>query len=431
MKSPSEKKIPSWLSSLLAALSAFCVYTCMYAFRKPFTVADYHGIKFLGVEYKIWLIISQTAGYTVSKFFGIKFIAELRRSNRAQIIFKLISLAWLALLLFAITPAPFNIIFLLINGFPLGVIYGIVFSFLEGRKNTEFLGASLASSFIFASGFTQSIGKFVMINWEIDQWWMPWVTGLIFFCPLILITWLLEKTPQPDHQDVLFRTERKPMNKIERRNFIRTFLPGLAALIVVYVMLTIIRDYRSNFASEIWEETGQGKSISVFTKTEIPSSLFVLIIMSSLIFVKRNFNAFLINHLLIVFGFIFSIFGTLLFQSGDLSSFWWMTITGLGLYMGYVPFNCMLFERLIATFRYVSTAGFIIYVADSFGYLGSDVVLLIKNFSNLHISYSDFFGKMIIAISGLGILLTIFSSVYFRKKYQKYFNSTPSILTYA
>ena len=214
------------------------------------------------------------------------------------------------------------------------------------------------------------------------------------------------------------------MNKKERFDFIKIFFPGLFMLLVVYVMLTIIRDYRSNFAANIWKETGHGNDISLFTKTEIPASLFVLVLMSLLVYVKRNIRALLINHFLIVLGFVLSLIGTLLFVYNHLSAFWWMTITGVGLYLGYVPFNCMLFERLIASFRYVSTAGFIIYVADSFGYLGSDVVLLVKNFSNSNISYCDFFVKMIVSISALGTGLTILSSIYFRKKYQRYF--TPS-----
>jgi len=417
-------------STLLAALSAFCVYTCMYAFRKPFTVAQFAGIRFLGIEYKIWLVISQTVGYTLSKFFGIKFIAELRTKNRTLIILKLISISWIVLLFFAIIPAPYNIIFLLINGFPLGLIYGLVFSYLEGRKTTEFLGAALASSFIFASGFTQSVGKFIMVAWNVDEYWMPWVTGLIFFLPLVIFTWLLDKTPAPGADDIQTRTERRAMNKTERVEFVKTFLPGLVALIVVYVMLTIIRDYRTNFASNIWKETGHGNSIALYTQTEIPSSILVLIIMSLLVYVRKNVKALLINHYLIVFGFVLSLTGTLLFVYGYLSAFWWMTLTGMGLYMGYVPFNCMLFERLIASFKYVSTAGFIVYVADSFGYLGSDVILLVKNFSTINISYSDFFIKMILAISVLGIALTFVSSLYFRKKYERHFQVT-SNLSYA
>jgi MFS family permease len=423
-------KQSSWVSALLAAVSAFCVYTCMYAFRKPFTVADYVGLSFLGIDYKIWLVISQTAGYTLSKFYGIKFIAELKNKNRTLIILKFIGVAWMALLFFAIVPPPYNIIFLLVNGFPLGIIYGLVFSYLEGRKTTEFLGAALSSSFIFASGFVQSVGKFILVKWNVDQWWMPWATGLVFFIPLLIFTWLLEKTPKATAEDVQLRTERKPMNKKERMGFIRSFFPGLFMLLVVYVMLTIIRDYRSNFAANIWKETGHGNSISVFTQTEIPSSILVLILMSLLVFVKRNIRALLINHFLIVIGFILSLTGTLLFLYNGLSAFWWMTITGMGLYMGYVPFNCMLFERLIASFRYVSTAGFIIYVADAFGYLGSDIVLLIKNFNGTNSSYSEFFVKMLLGVSVLGIGLAIFSTLYFRKKYQQYFDSSPN-LSYA
>src|SRR5215510_9495902 len=93
---------PGWMATLLAALSAFSVYTCMYAFRKPFTVAEYAGLRFLGIDYKIWLVISQTAGYTLSKFFGIKFMAELKNKNRSLIILKFIAIAWIALLFFAI-----------------------------------------------------------------------------------------------------------------------------------------------------------------------------------------------------------------------------------------------------------------------------------------------------------------------------------------
>src|SRR5690348_275099 len=201
------------VSTILAAVSAFCVYSCMYAFRKPFTAAGYAGHNFLNVDYKIWLVIAQTIGYTLSKFYGIRFIAELKNENRTITIIKLISIGWVALLLFAIVPAPYNIIFLLINGFPLGIIYGLVFSYLEGRQTTEFLGAVLATSFIFASGFTQTAGKFVMLTMGVDQWWMPWVTGLLFFGPLLLFTWLLGKTPQPNNKDILLRTERKQMSK--------------------------------------------------------------------------------------------------------------------------------------------------------------------------------------------------------------------------
>lgn len=416
-----------WAALGLAALSAFCVYTCMYAFRKPFTAASYE-LFFLKVDLKVWLVVAQTIGYTLSKFYGIKFIGELRKEKRSTTILVFVGIAWMALLLFAIVPAPYNIVFLLINGFPLGIIYGLVFSYLEGRRATELLGAVLASSFIFASGFTQSVGKYILLNWKISEWWMPFVTGAVFFLPLVFFTTLLDKTPLPNEKDISERTQRLPMSKMERKKFIRTFLPGLALLIIVYVLLTIIRDYRSNFASNIFTELAMGNDASVFVKSEIPASLVSLALLGILILIKSNIRALLINHYIIAFGFLLSIAVTILYLKGIIAPFWWMTFVGVGLYMGYVPFNCMLFERLIASFKYVSNAGFLIYLADSFGYLGSDAVLISKSFLNLSISWSDFFVQMIFWFSGAGLLLILFSAFYFRNKF--YLQPHPSRLSY-
>lgn len=409
-------KRPQWISLMVAGLSAFCVYTCMYAFRKPFTAANYAGQSFLNIDYKIWLVVAQTIGYTISKFYGIRFIAELRTKNRALTIMLFILSAWLSLFFFAIIPPPYNIVFLLLNGFPLGVIYGLVFSYLEGRRSTELLGAVLATSFIFASGFTQSIGKYLMLHWNINEWWMPFATGSVFIIPTIFFTGLLSKTPAPTSQDILLRTERAPMNRADRKGFIKSFLPGLVLLVVTYVMLTIIRDYRSNFASNIWAEFGINEA-SVFTKSELPASLVTLALMGMLIFIKKNIYALLINHLIIIIGFALSIVFTVLYINGYASPFWWMTMVGVGLYMGYVPFNCMLFDRLIASFKYVSNAGFIIYLADSFGYLGSNVILIAKNFLKVDISWSSFFVKMVLIMSVLGIALTFIAALYFKNKY--------------
>ena len=104
-----------------------------------------------GIQYKDALVISQVLGYASSKFYGIRFISELKKTGRGKIILLMVLIAWLSLLLFAIVPSPWNILFMFINGFPLGMIWGIVFSYVEGRKATDFIGATLAVSFIFSS----------------------------------------------------------------------------------------------------------------------------------------------------------------------------------------------------------------------------------------------------------------------------------------
>ena len=52
-------KAPSFVVPVFAAIVAFLTYSCMYAFRKPFTAAEFTGLHFAGVDYKVWLVIAQ------------------------------------------------------------------------------------------------------------------------------------------------------------------------------------------------------------------------------------------------------------------------------------------------------------------------------------------------------------------------------------
>src|ERR1700743_1441446 len=182
-------KVAKWpypVISILAAISAFGAYTSMYSFRKAFAAGTFTGQQYLHVDYKVWLVIAQLLGYTLSKVYGIKFIAEIKGNTRAKSIFTLIGIAWAALLGFAVVPAPFNIIFLFLNGFPLGMIWGLVFGYLEGRKSTEFMAAVLSTSLIFGSGFVKTTGQTLIHVYNTNEYWMPFLTGALFVIPLIL-----------------------------------------------------------------------------------------------------------------------------------------------------------------------------------------------------------------------------------------------------
>lgn len=420
---------PAWVVALFGAVTSFGVYFCMYAFRKPFTAAGFEGQQFLGVGYKVWLVTAQVIGYMLSKFYGIKFISSIPKSKRAVTIVQLILIAWLALLLFAITPAPYSILLLLLNGFPLGMVWGLVFSYLEGRLATEAMGAVLSTSFIFSSGVVKSIGKYLLETDGVTEQWMPFVAGALFVIPMLLFTWLLKHMPPPTDDDIQHRTERKPMNAADRKQFVTQFFPGLAVIVGTYVMLTVLRDFRDNFANELWRELGYGAQPAIFTQTEIPVSLIVLVAMGLLILVRRNIKAFLINHLVIICGYVMCLLSTLLFLNQYIHALLWMTLVGIGLYLAYVPFNCLYFERMIASYKIRSNVGFVMYIADSFGYLGSVVVLFVKEFSGVQTSWTHFFIQTVFAVSLLGIVGTVAAAGYFRKKYTE--TQTTVVTAYA
>ncbi|AKD54649.1 DUF5690 family protein [Spirosoma radiotolerans] len=416
MRSPAFLRNPTAFM-LFGATAAFCTYACMYAFRRGITAVTFEGMAFAGISYKIWLVTAQVFGYAMSKGIGIKVVSEMSPGRRAINILLFVLMALLALLGFALVPAPYNIVFLFLNGLPLGLIYGTMLGFLEGRRQTDGLVAGLTASFIFASGFVKTVALTIRADWGVSEFWLPFVTGSLFVLPMLVSIYALTLLPPPTAEDRALRTERKPMDADERRSFVRNFRPGLVLLIASYVLLSAFRDFRDNFGPEILKDAGVDNP-GIFAKTETLVAVGILIVMALLQRVTNNFRAFtLLNCLMLAGGTLVGV-STYAYSTGMLSPGNWFLLTGLGLYMAYVPCNGLYFERLIATFRYVSTVGFIVTLADWYGYLGSVAVLLYKNFGHANISYREFFMDGAYILSAVYGVLVIASFVYFQRRFK-------------
>jgi len=171
------------------------------------------------------------------------------------------------------------------------------------------------------------------------------------------------------------------------------------------------------FSAEIWQSLGYGDKPSIFAQTETPISIVVLVIIASLMTVKNNKAALMINHLMVLVGMLMVGASTLAFQHELISPPIWMTMVGMGLYFGYIQFNSIFFDRLLAAFSYAGTVVFLINLADSFGYIGSVSVLLYKYFGHSNLSWLNFFISSGYVVSVAGTILIGASLVYFKKKY--------------
>ena len=409
------KNWPQFITALVAALAAFSTYTCMYAFRKAFAAGTFYDLSFLNIDYKVWLVLAQILGYTASKFYGIRFISEIKSKHRGKTILLLITSSWISLLGFALVPAPYNIVFLFLNGFPLGMIWGLVFSYLEGRRTTEFMGAVMSVSMILGSGFVKTIGRSLIINFQVNEFWMPFLTGLIFIIPLVICVFIMEIIPPPSKLDKQLRAKRVPLNAAQRKQFLNKFLPGIVLTIIIYTLLTTMRDVRDNFEVEIWNDLGVFKS-SIYASIDTSIAIIVLIFMGSLIIIKNNLKAFTLIHILIITGCLTIGVSTYLYQRQIISPTSWMIFAGLGLYMGYLPYNAIFFERMIASFAYKSNVGFVMYLADAMGYLGSIGVLLFKQFGDHDKSWASFFEQGMYILAFVGGVSATFSLIYFLQK---------------
>jgi hypothetical protein len=395
-------------------VAAFGTYFCMYAFRKPFNAGIYEGLSLWGIHYKVVLIIAQVFGYMISKFIGIKVISELKAASRSQLIIVLILFAEIALLFFGWIPHPYNFIFLFLNGLPLGMIWGIVFSYLEGRRFTEVLAMGLSISLIVSSGILKTI-YFDVHEWlpAISEFWLPFVIGLLFLPLFLLFVWMLSVIPAPSEEDMIARAPRLPMTNADKKNVFRQYGWGLLCFIILYTFLATLRDFRDNFTVEIWNEVDPGWDKNVFTQTEAITSVIVLAVIGSLSAIKNNFKGFWAVNGIIGAGFLITAIATLLFQKHIISPFLWMLLLGTGLFLAYMPMQIALFERLIAHFRIKANAGFFVYICDSIGYLGSVVLMLYKEFFMKEMNWSLVLMKFTYFQSVISLLLLAGACIFF------------------
>ncbi|WP_413433145.1 DUF5690 family protein [Crateriforma spongiae] len=393
---------------IVAVVAAFGTYFCTYGLRKPFTVAAYEN-QFLGPwAMKSVLVLTQVVGYTLSKIIGIKVIAEMRRGRRALVLCGMIAVAEAALVLFAVTPPTWSFVFLFVNGLMLGMVFGLVLGFLEGRRLTEALVAGLCASFILADGVTKSVGAWVL-QAGVTEAWMPAVAGGLFLPPLLICVGVLSRVPPPSLDDQKARHERTPMNSRQRRSVLRRYWVTLGSITTIYLMVTVLRSFRADFAPELWQALGADVVPSTFSRSEMWVAFGVLVINGAAVLVSNNVRAFLTS--LVTCGLGLALIAAVLVDqaSGNvLPAFPFMVLMGLGLYLPYVAIHTTVFERFLAMTRAEGNIGYLMYVVDAAGYLGYVVTLAVKDqilASGDAVVFFNRFGLATVCISAVCLLI--------------------------
>jgi Family of unknown function (DUF5690) len=361
-------------------------------------------------------VVMQVLGYMVSKFVGIRVIAEVRPERRVRTLLVLMGVAHLALVGFAVTPAPWQAAWLFVNGLALGMIYGLVVGYLEGRRHTEALIAALCTSFILADGVVKSVGQY-LLDLGVPVAWMPSAAGGLFVLPLYACAFVLNRIPPPDAADTAARSERTAMTAADRRAALRKYGPGLALIVLMYLFVTVLRSVRADFATEIWTGLGVKPDATVFSYSEMAVAFGILLLNGSMIFVRNNRTAFFLAIALSAAGLAMTAGNVLFLEAGVLSPFAFMVLLGIGLYLPYIAVHTTLFERFIALTRDRGTLGYFMYLTDAFGYLGYVGVLLANTWWK---GKSDggilpLLLNLCLVLSLAGLLLLAPAALYFRR----------------
>jgi hypothetical protein len=391
-----------------AVASAFTTYFCMYAFRKPSDAVLFEGQKFLGTRFdlKTACVISQIVGYMLSKYIGAKVCSEVARGGRAVLLAGLVLAAEATLLLFAVLPPDWKPLALFLNGLPLGMVWGLVVRYLEGRRASEVLLVGLSGSYIIAGAAVKDVGLYLMTDWGYGEDWMPAATGALFLAPYLLAVWLLDRLPPPGAADIASRTERVPMGADRRREFLRHVGAGFVLLLVAYFFLTAYRDFRDHYGREIFRSLGYDGRPGIFTRADRWALMAALAGLALINLIRAHRRALLVVYGVIFAGFALIGLATAGFQAGWLDGLGWMSLIGVGLYLAYVPFGAILFERLVAATRFAGTSVFAVQLADGVGYTGSVLLQIYRDVAHGGEPRLAFFLPLSYVVSVAGLALT-------------------------
>lgn len=412
-----QKHLSDALLILLAGGAALLSYSLVYALRKPYTAASFEGLTFMGSDYKVAVTTIQILGYVIAKFFGIKIISELKKENRFRFFVGSAILAELALVGFGLLEAPYNVAAMFVNGLSLGCMWGVIFSFIEGRKVTDILASLLGVSMVFSSGVAKSFGLFAMNEMQIDQFWMPAVIGGFALPLLVFMGYMLKRLPQPTAEDIALRNERVVLDGKGRVALFRKYAPILTLLFIGNFMLLVLRDIKEDFLVNILDMSNQ--SSWLFARIDTIVTLIILGIFALFAFFRSNIRALLWLMTLVIAGCLTMTYVSFHYETLNLKPVTWLFIQSLSLYIAYLTFQTIFFDRFIACFRIKGNVGFFIALIDFIGYLGTVTLLSTKEFLNIELEWFALFNHIAGFVGATCSILFIVASILIHRKYMQ------------
>lgn len=411
------KRLSDFLFILWAGGAALLSYSLVYALRKPFTAASFENAEFFDMDYKVVVTISQILGYVVSKFIGIKLISELQSEERFKFILTSVLLAEASLILFGLLSTPFNVAAMFLNGLSLGCMWGVIFSFIEGRRVTDILASLLGVSMVISSGTAKSVGLYVMNHLHVSEFWMPALIGAVALPLLLLLGWALNKLPEPNKEDIAMKSERKTLNGKQRWELFKSFMPFLSMLFIANIAIVVLRDIKEDFLVNIIDVSAY--SPWLFAQIDSVVTLIILGIFGLMVLVKDNLKALSVLFGLIIAGMIVMSVVSFGQQQLRLSPVIWLFIQSLCLYIAYLTFQTIFFDRFIACFRIRGNVGFFIVTTDFLGYTGTVLVLVLKEFCNPDIDWAVFYNQFAGYVGIFCCVTFVCSFVYLYQRFRK------------
>ena len=202
--------------------------------------------------------------------------------------------------------------------------------------------------------------------------------------------------------------------------------PGMNAAIRAVVRQAIskgkkVKGIKRGYAGLLNEEIidMNGQSSWMFAQVDTVVTLIILALFGAMVFVKSNIKVLVALLGLVVLGTATMSFISFNYDSLQLDAITWLFVQSLCLYIAYLCFQSIFFDRFIACFKIKGNVGFFIITLDFIGYTGTVVVLIFKEFFNPAVNWLDFYNLMSGYVGIACSVAFIGSAVYLIQRYRR------------
>ncbi|CAK8990004.1 unnamed protein product [Durusdinium trenchii] len=363
-----------WISFTASVCYALCYFWRYPIFMLPPEILKAKTLHVLGRDLSLQECISMAfvLGFGAAKLPAMRlqtsnFFFRYRLGILLMMLFLSMALAALAGLL----PIPIlQVLCIFGSSFVSSFLYGGIVTYLEGRRSTEILLASISASLVFAGTVSRACAA-ELLHWGVPPRLMPLLLGSVSF---LLAAFLLVETaraPPPSRADVAARSARTAMPPSKQWEFVRENLLGVVATIGIWACMAGLRSFRDFYTQQIFAAALKDDSPSskVYVLADVPGAILSFISLVMMSWVSNNQRALFLMLLTNVSGLFLMAACTYLFRHHELPGMAWILIYSAAFYAAYSVLNAPLNERIFAVTRAEGTCSFLIYASDFFGYV--------------------------------------------------------------
>ena len=423
---------------IIPSISIALSYLGTYVAKYPLFLVDYDGNNnedtiLLNIPLKDWLSYAFTVGFFIGKWPAYKFVPSITRNQRLRVLVVLFTLT--SFFFTAFLPlkgdggghaayyyyySVLKIIGIFIGSVCCSAIFGIEFTYLEGRANGDSYIAAVNCVVFFGSSLCRAVASAVIRAGSIEDCWMPLLL-VTLYAPITLTSlFCLDAMPNPTHSDIAIMGERTIMLQSEKSAFISNHIIGLCPLLVGYAFACGFRFLRDFFALEVYREVlGRDPAPIDYILADWVGGALCIALLLGLSRVTDNTHALFLLHFMFAGGGLVVGVATLMFERGLISPELWIILIGVGLMATITPFSGSLFDRIMACTKTKGTATFLINFGDAVAYVGVFSSLAYKSTrssesSSSSTAYLSLFLTGCHAFAVILLITGILSAIYWR-----------------